>query len=316
MVISPDEEESIVHELSGGGWFQAVRNVLATHRAPPTFVPPSDWRYQWVEKVFRRLESVVSSLQDQEQMQKVWLSHIDNESPFPPPPNYPLLPRPSASRRLHYLEPPGSGSEHRQHHATIDVPPRSVLGPPYSLLVTNDPEQCNAFSYGFGPNGSGGIVIFSGLIDDILRNGTPNTTPSEAAKQPTTLLSYFRSLFIPTPPPATPVPSLEQEAQLAALVAHELAHLLLSHHLETLSSTTVFWPNMVSILTDLLRAILFPITMIGGPFLNDALEQVGEAGKREFSLAADTCFSHKLELEADAVSMRFVYCHVLGDADF
>lgn len=303
MVISSDEEESIVRELSGGGWFEAVRNVLATHREPPTFLSHSDWRYQWVEKVFRRLEGVVSSLQDQELMEKIWLSHATDEFPFPPPPDYPLLPRPSASRRLHYFEPPGGGSEHRHHHASIDVPPRSVLGPPYSLLVTNDPEQSNAFSYGFGPNGSGGIVIFSGLIDDILRSEVSIIAPS-TPPQPTTFFSYLRSLFIPTPSPKMPEPTPEQEAQLAALIAHELAHLLLSHHLETLSSTTVFWPNIVSIVADLFRAILFPITMIGGPFLNDALEQVGEAGKREFSLAADSCFSHKLELEADAVSMR------------
>ncbi|GJJ08204.1 hypothetical protein Clacol_002412 [Clathrus columnatus] len=282
MVISPDEEESIVRELSGEGWFEAVRNVLATHRAPPTFVSPSDWRYQWVEKIFRRLESVVPSLQDQELMRQVWLSHATDEVPFPPPPDHPYYPDPV----------------HTADYTILNLPEAGLN------IVNTMRRLTNAFSYGFGPNGSGGIVIFSGLIDDILRNGTPNLTPP--VEQPTTFRSYLRSLFIPALPATTPVPSPEQEAQLAALVAHELAHLLLSHHLETLSSTTVFFPNIVSIMTDLFRALLFPITMIGGPFLNDALEQVGEAGKREFSTAADSCFSHKLELEADAVSMRLL----------
>ena len=52
------------------------------------------------------------------------------------------------------------------------------------------------------------------------------------------------------------------EAELATLLAHELAHLVLSHHIETLSSGSIVWPSVLSIVTDAVRAFLFPVTML------------------------------------------------------
>lgn len=293
IVLSPDEEEGIAHDLAGPGWFKAVNDILTTSCGSSKFIPPIDWRYMWVERILRRLESVVPTLQDQSHTGTAWLDDAKS-LPYPPPIDYPLLPRPRASQRLHYLE-----SEHSHRHG--GAPPHSVLGPPYSLLVTDQPDQSNAFSYGFGPNGSGGVVIFSGFLDEILRT-TGSTSSSNTRPRTGSLYSFLTSLFSSSPAP--PVPTPEQDAQLAILVAHELAHLLLSHHLETLSSASVFIPSLTSVVTDLFRALLFPITMVGGPFLNDALEQVGEVGKREFTTVADSCSSHKMEIEADVVSVR------------
>ena len=254
----------------------------------------------WVERALRRLEAVIPSLQDEKLLHDAWLARSPNDPPYPPPPEYPLLPRPRASQRLHYLEQPNAVSEHRDRHISTDSPPHTLLGPPYSLLVTDEPDQSNAFSYGFGPNGSGGMVIFSGFLDEILWT----VTPAETQPKTPSLFSYFSRILFSHSPSAPPVPTPEQDAKLAILVAHELAHLLLSHHLETVSSASVFLPSLMSIITDLFRALLFPITMVGGPFLNDALEQVGEVGKREFATAADSCSSHNMEIEADLVSIR------------
>jgi hypothetical protein len=297
MVISPDEEESIARDLSGPGWFQAVRDILATQRESPQFIPPTDWRYRWAERTLRRLESIIPTLQDEEFMRQAWLAQDINDPPFPPPLDYPLLPRPRASQQIHYLTLPNTESKSSHHHT---APPHNILGPPYSLLITDEPNQSNAFSYGFGHGGSAGVVIFSGFLDEILRNTPSNENPTSSSSQ---LFNHLRSLLIPQRR-TTPIPTPEQDLQLAILMAHELAHLLLSHHLETLSSATFFVPTLVSVVTDIFRTLLFPITMVGGPFLNDALEQVGEVGKREFSTIADSCSSHHMELEADVVSIR------------
>ncbi|KAF8501879.1 hypothetical protein BU17DRAFT_78408 [Hysterangium stoloniferum] len=304
MVISPDEEETIARDLSGPGWFEAVRDILATQRESPQFIPSTDWRYKWAERTLRRLESIVPALQDEKLMRQAWLARDINDPPFPPPLDYPLLPRPRASQRIHYLEPPDFESEHDHKHAAMGLPPHSVLGPPYSLLITNEPNQSNAFSYGFGPGGSGGVVIFSGFLDEILRSTPSKEQPTSSSSSQS--FTYLRSLFIPQQNHTAPIPTPEQDLQLAILMAHELAHLLLSHHLETLSSATFFVPTLLSLVTDVFRTLLFPITMVGGPFLNDALEQVGEVGKREFGTIADSCSSHHMELEADVVSIRLL----------
>ncbi|KAF8588281.1 hypothetical protein K439DRAFT_1652024 [Ramaria rubella] len=299
--LSPQEEEGIARDLAGAGWYDAVDSALTTSDGPPKFIPTTDWRYIWVERILRRLESVVPALQDDGLMRKLWLERYGGELPYPPPPCFPLIPRPRASQILHYFGPICSSQMPGHDHAISDTPPHSVLGPPYSLLVADQPGHSSAFSYGFGPNGSGGMVVFSGFLDEISQN-----TASEKRPKSTSLFSFLTRSFFSFSPPAPPAPTPEQEIQLAILVAHELAHLLLSHHLETLSSTTILLPNLTSIVTDVLRVVLFPITMVGGPFLNDALKQVGEVGQREFTMAADSCSSQLREIEADVVSIRLL----------
>ncbi|KIJ52483.1 hypothetical protein M422DRAFT_26070 [Sphaerobolus stellatus SS14] len=312
IVISPDEEEGITRELMGSKWYQAIYDLLTTSFGTPKFIPATDWRYAWAERILRRLENVVPLLQHGDILREAWLSRGLNDPPFPPPPDYPLQPRPRASQRLHYFEPLGLDGEHHtsahdKQHVADDMAPHLALGPPYSLLVADQPGHSNAFSYGFGPHGSGGVIIFSGFFDEVLRQ-SESIIPSSpvTSQEPTSLLGSLRRLFSSPPPTPTPTPTPEQDAQLAILVAHELSHLLLAHHLETLSQAQYFWPSFVSVMTDMLRAIMFPITMIAGPFVNDALKQIGEIGTREFSTCVDSCSSHSMEIEADLVSIRLL----------
>ena len=99
-------------------------------------------------------------------------------------------------------------------------------------------------------------------------------------------------------------PTPEQTSQLAILLAHELSHLILSHHLETLSSASVVIPGTVSFASDMFRAFLFPFTMFLGPFVNDAVADLGRAGSGEFGKLSERCTSMAQEFEADAVSAR------------
>jgi len=211
------------------------------------------------------------------------------------------------------------------------APSHVIAGPPYSLIIVDDPKACNAFSYGFGPEGAGGIVVFSGFLDDILspnRNAAPASSESESSngqsaasdrrdgasespQPPATdgTTSVWTRLFggLPLaapPPPAQHRPTPEQTADLAILLAHELSHLVLSHHLETLSSITIFVPGVLSLLSDFIRALVFPVTMLLGPFVNDAVADLGKAGSGELSKLGEYCTSMKQEVEADVVSAR------------
>ena len=183
------------------------------------------------------------------------------------------------------------------------APSHVIAGPPYSLIVIDDPNSRNAFSYGFGPDGAGGIVVFSGFLDDILsKNLAP---PASATPADTSLLHrLFWGLFTSPPPPAQYQPTPEQTTDLAILLAHELSHLVLSHHLETLSSMTVFVPGVISLVSDFIRALAFPVTMLLGPFVNDAVADLGKAGSGELSKLGDYCTTMKQETEADVVSAR------------
>jgi hypothetical protein len=106
--------------------------------------------------------------------------------------------------------------------------------------------------------------------------------------------------------PTAPAPSYEQTTQLAILLAHELAHLILSHHLETLSSGEVVVPGTVSFAADLVRTLLFPVTMVFGPFVNDAVANIGLVSQGNVRKLTEYCTSVKQEFEADVVSTRFV----------
>jgi len=175
------------------------------------------------------------------------------------------------------------------------------------LIVVDDPNSRNAFSYGFGPDGASGIVVFSGFLDDILsKNMAPPDAASGASNPPDTSLLHMLvgGLFTSPSPPAQYQPTSEQTADLAILLAHELSHLVLSHHLETLSSVTIFVPGVISLFSDLIRTLVFPITMLLGPFVNDAVADLGKAGSWELSRLGEYCTSMKQEIEADIVSAR------------
>ncbi|KAH9178179.1 hypothetical protein EDB89DRAFT_2111821 [Lactarius sanguifluus] len=281
ILLSPEEEDTIATQLAGSGWYQAVGEIISKHGSPK-IVPPSDWRYIWVKDTLRTLEAAIPKLGDEKSLAPVWLERGNGDVPLPPPAKYPLRPRPRAAEY--------------------------VPGPPYSLIVIDDPDSRNAFSYGFGPDGAGGVVVFSGFLDNILSKHNLGP-PASASTPPDTSLLHrlFGGLFAsPSPPPVQYHPTPEQTTDLAILLAHELSHLILSHHLETLSSVTIFVPGVISLASDLIRALVFPITMLLGPFVNDAFADLGKAGSLELSRLGDYCTSMRQEIEADVVSASAV----------
>lgn len=258
ILLSPEEEGDIAAQLAGPGWYRAVGEILSQNGSPRLIVP-SDWRFAWVQDTLRRLESVIPVLQCEEELHPDWMETDADDIPLPPPAGFPLRPRPRASEYLRrFCESVCSRSVHLAPHA--------IAGPPYSLLVVDDPESSNAFSYGFGPDGAGGIVVFSGFLDDVLSKHPPPDSSAGANLEPEERSWWtflFGSFFSLTPsPPSHPIPTQEQNSELAILLAHELAHLILAHHIETLSSGGIVWPGVMSILTDIVRSLIFPITML------------------------------------------------------
>ncbi|KAH8118036.1 hypothetical protein DFH11DRAFT_873748 [Phellopilus nigrolimitatus] len=332
ILLSPEEEDAISDQLKGSGWYRAVHDIISQDGAPD-IIPPSDWRYQWVQDVLRYLESVIPILAHEKGADLPWLECGPDDIPLPPPAKYPLKPRPSAKEYLRWFCDSTTG--------TSQVPPEAphlIPGPPYNLVLVDYPECDNAFSFGFGPDGGGGIVVYSGFLDRILEKSlkTPADCPSSEPPSPVvsslpstsnsrSLLSALLGSLLPSafaassstpnasraPPASTPTP--EQTTQLAILLAHELAHLVLSHHLETLSAGTVVIPGTMSMVADLIRAVVFPFTMIFGPFVNDAVASLGTYGSGEFAKLTESCTSMVQEFEADAVSAR-ILAHAGFDA--
>ncbi|EIW83758.1 hypothetical protein CONPUDRAFT_80361 [Coniophora puteana RWD-64-598 SS2] len=302
IILSPEEEDEIAAQLAGPKWYQAVTEVLSAEGTAPKFISPSDWRYQWVQNTLRCLERGIPNIcsEGQPQMQ-YWLERPDEAAPFPPPAQYPLRPRPRASELMHSMCETMCGR--------MPAPaPHVLAGPPYSLLIVDKPDASNAFSYGFGPDGGGGIVVYSGFLDDILSRVPMGPTSPASEQQPSSswFSSLFGSLSSVSSNPTWTGPTPEQTAELAILLSHELAHLVLSHHLETLSSGTIIFPAVVSMISDVFRTMLFPITMIFGPFVNDAVAALGKMGSGELTKVGEYCNSVKQEIEADVVSARLL----------
>lgn len=306
-MLSPEEEDQIAAQLAGQGWYQAVSEILTTQAEDgkmPISISATDWRYQWVQSTLRRLESVVPILQDETKLHPSWLETGPDDVQLPPPAEFPLRPRPRASEYLKMISDMTCGkiSKHTPDHA-----PHTVTGPPYSLLLVDKPDAPNAFSYGFGPDGGGGIVVYSAFIDEILNDSSLATsTMSQDQPEETSWWSYLFGSILNTNHRQQPVPSPEQTNRLAVLLAHELSHLILSHHLESLTSSSIILPGLLSILTDLVRTLMFPVTMLFGPFVNDAVANMGKIGTGEVAKLSVLCTTRVQELEADTVSTRIL----------
>ncbi|KAF7327855.1 hypothetical protein MKEN_00365400 [Mycena kentingensis (nom. inval.)] len=298
IVLSPEEEDEIANQLAGNGWYQAVNEILAND-GPVQLIPPSDWRYQWVKNTLRQLECTIPILIDEQKAYRDWVDGGNDDLPLPPPAEYPLRPRPRGTEYLRmFCE--------SMCNRTVPPVPHSIPGPPYSLLVVDKPDASNAFSYGFGPEGGGGVVVYSGFLDEILARAPPEDERVQSVQQGSVFSSFFGLLNSAPAPSLHPAPTPSQTAELAILLSHELAHLVLSHHLETLSSATIIMPGIMSILSDVLRVAIFPFTMIFGPFVNDAVAQLGKIGTGELEKVGEYCTSVKQEIEADVVSARLL----------
>lgn len=292
ILLSSEEEDEIASQLAGPGWFKYVGEILA-REGSTKIIPSNDWRYKWVRDTLRKLETGIPVLASEPDLSTEGGS---DHRPQPPPAQYPLRPRPRASEYLHL---------YCSKLCNDPVTPIATPGPPYSLIVVDKPELSNAFSYGFGPDGGSGIVVYSGFLDDIFAKMPPQygTSPQKQ----TFLSKFFGGIFSSSPSqPPHPIPTEEQTAELAILLAHEMAHLILCHHLESLSSVTVIVPGTLSIASDVIRVLIFPFTMLFGPFVNDAVAQLGKVGSLELAKISEHCTSTKQEIEADVVSARQV----------
>lgn len=297
ILLSPEEEEDISSQLAGSGWYHAIGEILSRD-GPITIIPPSDWRHAWVTDTLHRLENVIPLLGNERALEQQWLQRGADDVPLPPPADYPLKPRPRASEMLHLFCQNATARE-----PVPEPPSHNIPGPPYSLVLIDNPDSNNAFSYGFGPDGAGGIVVFSGFLNQIFEKYPLEPVASE---QPSSWWTSVFGGFFSSPSVVHYRPTPEQTSDLAVLLAHELSHLVLSHHLETLSSRTIVIPGILSILSDLVRTLTFPLTMLFGPFVNDAVAQMGKVGSGQLGVIHENYTTMMQEIEADVVSARLV----------
>ncbi|GAA5863230.1 hypothetical protein JCM3774_000822 [Rhodotorula dairenensis] len=326
-------------------WVQILRRVLQLpdEGSSPTtgrrillggeVLDQRDWRVRWTEAVLVALE-------------KGGVGALDNHSSNsatggptlsvlrPPPTEYPLEPRPEALSHQEgwrdelLLAKP---FEAHEAHKLATLRGAAALALDYDLLVIQN-DAVNAFSFGFGPGPAqstaagpaalkrGVIVVYTGFLREIL--GHDDATGAPPLRGPPTRRSSILGGFRSKPPaPALPdpiaanlvPPTLPTDAQtkaLAVLLSHELAHLALSHTLESYASTSLLLPHLARLTTDVVRTVLYPITAIFGPFLNDALggllNESARGGLGVVGQAVNSCESRKLESEADLVALRLL----------
>ncbi|GAA5820667.1 hypothetical protein JCM11251_003104 [Rhodosporidiobolus azoricus] len=300
-----------------------------------------DWRVRWAEAVLRALEKGGELALVGEGAARV----VPPGVMAPPPTAYPLEPRMEHAGAWkdelmfgkHLSTDPSSSSP--TSVAAAGGVSSSPLKVEYDLLVVDRPDA-NAFSFGFGPERAnedtsgarrGVIVVYTGFLDEILGNSPPSLAaslpPTPPASPPSpSRSSLFSSLSqratAPSPsPPASSdpieanlvpsvLPAQAQTKALAVLLSHELAHLCLDHTLESYASTGLVVPHLMRLGSDVLRTLLYPVTFLLGPFLNDALGRtLNEGALGGFGVigqAVNSCESRKLESEADRVALRLL----------
>ncbi|WVF71350.1 hypothetical protein IAT40_006154 [Kwoniella sp. CBS 6097] len=304
ILLTPEEEDAISTSLAGQNWYRSVINLLTTPEKPaPPFVPQNDWRWAWVQSTLSRLETgALSDCQYLPEDQRPPKIINDSTVPVPPAPYHPLKPRPRVSSWLHSILPGGEPNSGREH---------LEIGPPYNLILMEKDER-NAFSYGFGGKRAGGIVVFTGLLDSILKDKPTGPASSETPIAPAASRGFFGSLFSSSPSPSSSrrpqnQPTEEQTLHLACVLAHEMGHLLLSHHLETLSQQQVLWPSLLGLTMDLVRAFIWPFTVFLGPTVNDALANMGRTSTEELvDRYGEIGFQWIHEYEADIAGLRIL----------
>ncbi|GAA5833223.1 hypothetical protein JCM9279_001461 [Rhodotorula babjevae] len=333
----------VVPEGTSRDWVATLRRVLDLAdegRSPTTgrrrllggdVLDPRDWRVRWAEAVLRALEQGAAP----------GLAAGDGGAPrrgpsvlAPPPTSFPLEPRAEAlgedtswSDEFVLAKPAHAHSAHAHSHEGGRA--QAPLRLEYDLLVV-DRADANAFSFGFGPDAQGApaatgegaaaavrprrgvIVVYTGFLDEILgRTAAPPPSSSTSTYEhvsPASTASTGDPLRAHLAP--TTLPTDAQTRQLAVLLAHELAHLALSHTLESYASSSLLVPHLARLTSDVLRTFLYPVTALLGPFINDALgRSLSEGAQGGFGVLAEavnSCESRKLESEADVVALRLL----------
>jgi hypothetical protein len=65
--------------------------------------------------------------------------------------------------------------------------------------------------------------------------------------------------------PPKHAPQTDEQTLHLAMVLDEMAHHLETHHLETLSHQQVLLPSVLGLQIDILRALIWPFTIVFGP---------------------------------------------------
>ena len=276
-----------VPEGTSRDWVQILRQVLQLPNegvAPATgrrillggeVLDQRDWRVRWTEAVLVALEkSGIGALDNHNGVDSAPGSQSNSSILRPPPTVYPLEPRPEALSHqegwrdeLLLAKPFEALEAHRQASGR-------VLALDYDLLVIEN-DAVNAFSFGFGPGPAqsttgaplkrGVIVVYTGFLREILGHecapctlatAPPVETPAPRRsllgglrKTPSTSTSKAHdSITAHLVPPALPTDA--QTKALAVLLSHELAHLALSHTLESYASTSLLLPHLARLTTD------------------------------------------------------------------
>ncbi|GAA5874771.1 hypothetical protein JCM16303_002977 [Sporobolomyces ruberrimus] len=325
------EVEAVAPEGTSLDWVAILRQVLDL---PDEGVDPEtgrrmllggvvldqrDWRVRWSEAVLRALEKgVVEGLTRGGAGAKG-----EGEALRPPPSNWPLEGR-AVSATSGWKE-EFIVSKHLEGKSTELG--ESGLQVEYDILVI-DRDENNAFSFGFAPESAsveekgrrGVIVVYTGFLKEVLGE---TALPYQESMPPSSsrLASFFSRpsdarQSRPEPDPIasylvpSTLPTQEQCKSLAVLLSHEASHLILSHTLESYASMNLLMPHLARLASDVLRTLLYPVTAILGPFINDALgKSLSEGAKGGFGIfgnAANSCESRKLESEADLVALRLL----------
>lgn len=319
LLLNQAEEQDIVQKVLDIGafenaasdqrdWLSIMRAVLGEENTAEgtllggKVLDPSDWRVHLVDKVLKKLENGVPALNQ---------ARCDTSLEIAPPNlEYPLK---NSARCCH-------------------------LSPHNAVLVIDRPES-NAFSFGFygsvdNPQ-PGVIIVFTGALDEIMATGShselnkdtsaslhilPENIANPQMHEPSWLRSFF-STILPSHHQLEQSRgkvvgysiTKEQEEGLAVLLAHELAHLVLSHTIESYANTALLWPQLEKLGWDMLRVFIYPVTAILGPFVQDAISATVKVGCEESAegrgllpALTSSCESKKMEFEADAVALRLL----------
>ena len=215
----------------------------------PVLNPSDDWRAKWVLNTLIRLQDSVQRLNiipgsPADRYDKL---DVGDTRFLIPPVAIPLTIRPAVLK----------------HHGRSED--EYIEGPfltRYGCVVLNSPIA-NAFAIGFGPalqtnpdgveEAPGVIVVHSGLLDEIMKGRRQRVVEASGESvavnpvaSPNPVVGIFSNLVKPYSP-IVAAPSKREDEELAAVLAHELSHALLSHTLEAESAG-----NMYDLLTTIL----------------------------------------------------------------
>lgn len=277
-------------------WLAIMRAVLHEEDAPPGTLlggkvldPGVDWRARLVERVLDRLQAgIVDFGHDQQQGQQVFKA--PSSTPLSPPAvKHPL--RSSARSRFTdrknavlVVDRPESNAFSFGFYGSVDEPEPGVIivfsGAIDEILggrKLEDDVHPSAFDLdGRGQERGQGMAIHdhqqktAEMLVDLshephwLRSFFGSILPSGsggARKQQQSRLQDVEQQRLAAETHLAAVRPEEEQA-LAVLLAHELAHLVLSHTIESYATTALLWPQLEKLGWD--SEFLFDVVFVGG----------------------------------------------------